>query len=223
MEERVLETTLAGHALSPHPDFPPVSVPGVAFSCVWKSAGEWAFDFIVPVPPAALLLPTAEAPQRADGLWEHTCFELFLMDPSSGSYLEFHFAPSGQWAAYRFEEYRSGRQDLEVAPPLIMTGDAAQLELAMEDHLRALGLDGKSIRRLLDASPPMPEPNQFALSTILDDPRLKDDKAWIAGVSAVIEEANGAKSYWALAHPPGKPDFHHPDCFRLELPPAATL
>jgi hypothetical protein len=39
------------------------------------------------------------------------------------------------------------------------------------------------------------------------------------GLSAVIEEADGTKSYWALAHPPGEPDFHHPDCFALELPP----
>jgi hypothetical protein len=27
-------------------------------------------------------------------------------------------------------------------------------------------------------------------------------------LSAVIEEMSGAKSYWALAHPPGRPDFH---------------
>ncbi|HVM99811.1 MAG TPA: DOMON-like domain-containing protein [Caulobacteraceae bacterium] len=27
-------------------------------------------------------------------------------------------------------------------------------------------------------------------------------------LSAVIEESAGAKSYWALAHPPGRPDFH---------------
>jgi hypothetical protein len=41
------------------------------------------------------------------------------------------------------------------------------------------------------------------------------------GLSAVIEETSGTKSYWALGHPPGdKPDFHHPDCFALELPPA---
>ena len=33
----------------------------------------------------------------------------------------------------------------------------------------------------------------------------------------VIEELDGTKSYWALAHPPGKPDFHHPDCFALTL------
>ena len=43
------------------------------------------------------------------------------------------------------------------------------------------------------------------------------------GLSAVIEETNGTKSYWALRHPPGAPDFHHPDCFALtlEAPPPA--
>ena len=38
------------------------------------------------------------------------------------------------------------------------------------------------------------------------------------GLSAVIEEIDGTKSYWALAHAPGPPDFHHPDCFALQLP-----
>jgi hypothetical protein len=41
--------------------------------------------------------------------------------------------------------------------------------------------------------------------------------SWRLALSAVIEEASGCKSYWALAHPPGKPDFHHPDCFVVEL------
>jgi predicted GIY-YIG superfamily endonuclease len=40
-------------------------------------------------------------------------------------------------------------------------------------------------------------------------------------LSAVIEEKDGTKSYWALKHPPGKPDFHHPDCFALTLPATA--
>lgn len=40
---------------------------------------------------------------------------------------------------------------------------------------------------------------------------------WRLALSAVIEETNGAKSYWALKHPPGKPDFHHADGFVLEL------
>ena len=38
------------------------------------------------------------------------------------------------------------------------------------------------------------------------------------GLSAVIETTDGTKSYWALAHAPGKPDFHHDDAFALELP-----
>jgi hypothetical protein len=33
----------------------------------------------------------------------------------------------------------------------------------------------------------------------------------------VIEEIDGALSYWALRHAPGKPDFHHRDAFALEL------
>lgn len=38
------------------------------------------------------------------------------------------------------------------------------------------------------------------------------------GACAVIEEKDGRKSFWALAHPPGKPDFHHPSCLAYELP-----
>ena len=36
-------------------------------------------------------------------------------------------------------------------------------------------------------------------------------------LSAVIEDREGVLSYWALRHPPGKPDFHHPEGFALEL------
>ncbi|MDB5472190.1 MAG: hypothetical protein JWR84_3750 [Caulobacter sp.] len=42
---------------------------------------------------------------------------------------------------------------------------------------------------------------------------------WRFGLSAVIELKDGSKSYWALAHAPGKPDFHHPDAFAAVLPP----
>jgi hypothetical protein len=37
-------------------------------------------------------------------------------------------------------------------------------------------------------------------------------------LSAVIETVDGAKTYWALAHPSDKPDFHHPESFVLDLP-----
>jgi hypothetical protein len=38
-----------------------------------------------------------------------------------------------------------------------------------------------------------------------------------AGFSAVLEERGGHTSYWALAHPPGKPDFHDAACFTARL------
>jgi hypothetical protein len=44
------------------------------------------------------------------------------------------------------------------------------------------------------------------------------DAPWRLALTAVIEETDGTKSYWAVAHPPGKPDFHHADGFVLELP-----
>lgn len=48
---------------------------------------------------------------------------------------------------------------------------------------------------------------------------LADISPWRLALSAVIEETSGAKSYWALAHTPGKPDFHHADSFAYELAP----
>src|ERR1700730_8219275 len=49
-------------------------------------------------------------------------------------------------------------------------------------------------------------------------PRLRIDGGWRIGLAAVIEDTSGHKSYWALAHPPGKADFHHSDSFALEFP-----
>jgi len=45
---------------------------------------------------------------------------------------------------------------------------------------------------------------------------------WRAGINAVLEEQGGTKSYWALAHPPGKPDFHDPACFAAVIPAPAA-
>ena len=42
---------------------------------------------------------------------------------------------------------------------------------------------------------------------------------WWIGLSAILEEKDGTKSYWAVAHPDGdKPDFHDAACFAAHLP-----
>ena len=54
-------------------------------------------------------------------------------------------------------------------------------------------------------------------------PILTLGSEWELGLSAIIEAKDGSKSYWALAHTPGPPDFHNRDCFtaRLAAPSAA--
>jgi hypothetical protein len=59
-------------------------------------------------------------------------------------------------------------------------------------------------------------PDRFHLTATLAFPHRLWDIDRIA-LSAVIEETNGRKSYWALAHPPGQPNFHHIVGFALDL------
>lgn len=40
---------------------------------------------------------------------------------------------------------------------------------------------------------------------------------WRLALSAVLEEKDGTKSYWALAHASEKPDFHMAGCFTARL------
>lgn len=59
-------------------------------------------------------------------------------------------------------------------------------------------------------------PTHFDLETLIALPSAAG-APWRAALAAVIEEIDGEISYWALEHPPGKPDFHHQAGFRVEL------
>jgi hypothetical protein len=214
-----LKTFLVVIPLVAHPDHAGRAIEFVTCSVAWRDAGYWAIEFVVAAPPAALKLPAAVPPERADGLWRATCFELFLRDPDDDSYLEFNFSPSGQWAAYHLDDYREGMRPLDVATPRILTSDSMQFASSMAVYMTGLGIEPEVARSLAgDGQTGEMAPDQFALCASLDDPRLPAGASWRIGLSAVIEEADGTISYWALAHPPGEPDFHHADCFALELP-----
>lgn len=207
--------------LTCHPDTPAAAIGSVACSVSWADSGNWCFDYIVGEPPEALRLPAAAAPARADGLWQRTCFELFLRRPGETGYCEFNFSPSGEWAAYRFDDYRAGMTEQAIATPRITSSDPAQFAASMTAHLIALGIDAETAKMMaemgVDGAGGGPVA-QYALSACLEGPAFAGPGDWMAAISAVIEEADGTKSYWALAHPPGKPDFHHPDGFVLALP-----
>jgi len=59
--------------------------------------------------------------------------------------------------------------------------------------------------------------NRLQLEAQIDRDSLPRGGSLRLGLSAVVEDADGVLSYWALRHPPGKPDFHHADSFVLHL------
>lgn len=168
---------LGNGTLVPHPDFEPVAVRGIEAALACGGDGRWTIDYRVKG-VEALVTPQAAPPRRADELWKRTCFEFFVKPDEGEDYYEFNFAPSGEWAAYRFTGYRAGMTELPLSPPVI--------EWASGEMRVAVDLSG------------LPEGD------------------WCVGLTAVIEEADGKRSFWALAHPPGKPDFHHEAGFAFE-------
>ena len=176
-----------GQALIRHPDSPRGGVDRIEANVARHKAGALALCFTVSGEIAKLALPALKAPARADELWQSTCFEAFIRSPSDKVYYEFNFAPSGEWAAYRFDGYRRAMTvAYEIDPPKI-----------------EIKSNGQSF--MLEAS------------LALDEANMNLESPLELGLSAVIEEADGAKSYWALNHPPGAPDFHHGDCFALQI------
>ncbi len=149
--------------------------------------------------PGRIRIPAARPARRADGLWQHTCFEAFIAPNEGDSYLELNFSPSGEWAIYRFTAYRERRTDHEEKH-----GEAH------EERRGAEAPEGPSVTftsreqgMTLQASTPLA--------------CLRGTSPAKVALAAVIEESSGRLSHWALQHPPGKPDFHHRHGFELRI------
>ena len=161
-----------------HPAHPPRGVTGVAARILardrrWLTL-RWKVDGA-----GALVVPPFAGRARTDGLWQTTCFEMFVTSPGDAGYAEFNLSPSERWAAYDFTGYRAGMGERAVERPPVCTPRRGQSVLIFDAAIPASAL------------PPLP---------------------WHYGLTAVIEEEGGIKSYWAMAHPPEKPDFHDPAC-----------
>jgi hypothetical protein len=175
--------TLLHQALRLHPDSLCAAATRTEADVARPRPGNLILSYVVSGRISDLRMPPVMAPSRRDELWRHTCFEAFVRPSAGTGYYEFNFSPSTQWAAYRFDGYRSGmRVATEINAPRIEVRSSAETYTLQAE----LEFDGLSSPLHL-------------------------------GLSAVLEETNGCKSYWALAHPPGKADFHHSDCFTLEF------
>lgn len=180
-----MSRVLATRALLCHPDTPCPAIAAVGAKISQTDDYGWEIAFVAVGDPAALAIP-AEAPRvHTDGLWRTTCFELFL-GKAGDSYAELNFSPSGAFAAYHFDHYRTGMKKIDLPVPEI------ELDVGSE---------------------------RLTMIVRLCEDCLPWDGSGQIGISAVIQETGGCTSYWALAHPAGRPDFHQRDCFALALAP----
>jgi hypothetical protein len=77
-----------------------------------RRSGALAVRYELTGPLDELAIPgPAVSPARRDGLWEETCFELFLAAKNSPRYQEFNLSPAGHWNVYRFADYREGMEE----------------------------------------------------------------------------------------------------------------
>lgn len=171
--------------LTPHPSTPcDFIVSFDAFAALDRDR-LFSIRYVVAGDIDRILIPVPEAARRADGLWQHTCFEAFIHPDGIRAYCELNFSPSTCWAAYGFEDYRTGMTDLALAsaPRITWLRGPRTLELDVQ-----VGL-GESIASVQNAL------------------RI--------GLGAVIEDRERRKSYWALAHSDATPDFHRTEAFTL--------
>lgn len=175
--------------LIPHPTTPHPSLWRVEARARRRGA-RLVLDYRIEGDPRGLLLPAPNEPHRTDGLWRHTCCEVFLAVDGQPGYYEFNFSPSTAWACYRLAGYRAG-----------MSPAAANPSPRINSRVH---------------------PDRFELQAITHFDGLPVGAAWRLAVATVVEARDGGLSYWALRHPSGPPDFHHPDGFALQLGSSAA-
>lgn len=127
-------------------------------------------------------------PTRRDNLWKETCFEVFISPHNTHKYWEVNLTPSGDWNVYRFSDYRSG--------------------MVREEAIRSLPTRTSWYGQELQVE------TTFDLDTL-----SKSEKSTLdIGVSSILAQKNGTRSYWAIKHAPSRPDFHWKGNFCLALP-----
>jgi hypothetical protein len=131
------------HVLTPHRSgAAQAAVRGVTARVELASAGTLRFEYRLSGELAQVAIPARVASQRAERLWEHTCFEAFVAPGVGPRYYELNFSPSSEWAAYEFDGYRQAMRPLALAgAPQIAIAETA-CELRVTASAAIVGLAG---------------------------------------------------------------------------------
>jgi hypothetical protein len=183
--------------LAPHAATPCEAVRSIAVEVARSGRGALELTYAVEGDPRRVRLPETALPQRVDGLWRHTCFEAFIAPERE--------APSGADRAPA------------AAPP---GGPYIELNFSPSGEWAAYAFDGyrRGMRPLEDVPAPVISVDRDAGGGRWSVRAAFNAGAYAGtrtrlGLAAVIEDAEGRLAYWALGHPAGTPDFHHPGGF----------
>lgn len=127
------------HRLIPHPSHLPLAVTAVE-ARIGDAGHGWLHLRWRVEGSARLIMPPLAGKGRAEGLWQATCFELFLRQPNLPAYTEFNFSPSEQWAAYQFSARREGAAPLPLPRAPVITPRRGGNVLIFDAELSAAGL-----------------------------------------------------------------------------------
>ena len=92
--------------LLPHPTHSSAIVESLLADVSWERAQGLRVIYRCTAKPGHVMIPAPASSGFTDGLWQHTCCELFVAEADSTAYREFNFAPSGAWAVYAFAACR---------------------------------------------------------------------------------------------------------------------
>ena len=121
---------------------------------IGRSGNDLSLNYLLSGDISQVVIPApSDSPERKDGLWEHTCFELFLAPKGSRSYWEFNISPSGDWNVYHFRDYRQDvREESAFATlPFRVSGNADCLSLFLECNLAGIVNDKEALETAISA------------------------------------------------------------------------
>ncbi|MEL6940604.1 MAG: DOMON-like domain-containing protein [Cyanobacteria bacterium J06598_1] len=169
---------------------------GVALSItgtVLRADDQLSISYLMSGDVGAVALPPSNTThERQDRLWEKTCFEFFLTAGAKKTDSDPYWEFNfSPTGAWNVFALESYRQGLSEATAF------TSVPFSVSQSSEGLRLE---------------------VSVDLSRLQLSDPQ-WLLGVSAVCVLAGGEETFWAIAHPTPKADFHSPGSFTLQLSP----
>lgn len=120
--------------------------------------------------------------KRVIGLWESTCFEMFLKEPNTTNYFELNFSPEGHWNCFYFDKPGDFIKPYPLKEHPITT---VEVDLKMQGYYKINV--------------------QFNLKSILKN--FKNKSQVDIGLTSIVLY-NNLTTYWAQEHYGETPNFH---------------